>query len=224
MKAEKIQQEIMDQLLWDPRIDESNIQVTVKDKSITLSGLVPSHPQKIYAETDVKEVGDIPPITNNIEVIFSPEFKSPSDTEIKEGLEKIYEINSCLDAEKISVSINKGDVILKGVVKSYWEKEMTEKLASEIPSNFLIKNLLTVEPLEPVTDAKIEEQVTTAMERSLRVNSEKVDINVKNGIVTLSGTVSSLSAYSAAEKAAKLSKGVIDVKNNLNYVLRYDIT
>ncbi|MGV9172611.1 MAG: BON domain-containing protein [Promethearchaeia archaeon] len=223
-EADQIKKEIQDHLLWDPRIDESNIEISVTKEFIKLSGSVPSHPQKVYAEVAAKEVGDKPKIVNEIEVIFSPEFKTPNDNEIKTGLKKIFDINSCLEARKIEVTVNQGKVLLKGIVNSYWEKKMAEKLGSEIPGIKSIENQLTVKPPETLSDEEIAEEIQGALKRSLRVDSEKVDIEVKDGIVTLSGTVGSLSAYSAAEKAAKLSKSVIDVQNNLNYILRYDIT
>lgn len=214
----------MDHLLWDPRIDESNIQVKVNEDSIELSGSVPSHSQKIFAEQDTKEVGEISQIINNIAVEFSPEFKTPSDEQIERGVKKIFKINSCLDSKNIEVLVNEGKVTLKGIVNSYWEKEMATELTSDIPGIISLENHLAVQPPEPLSDEEIREDIQSAMERAVRVNSENVKIEVENGIVTLSGTVSSMSAYSAAQKAAKLSKGVIDIHNNLDYVLRYDTT
>jgi osmotically-inducible protein OsmY len=219
---EELEQKIKDQWLWDPRIEESNINVKVNEDSVIISGSVPSHPQKIYAEADAKEVGNIPTVINDIAVEFSPEFKTPSDKKIKEGLEKIFQVNSCLDASNISISVKEGIVNLKGSVKTYWEKEMVTELASEIPGIISIENKLTVKPVEPLSDKEIKKEIEAALERAIRVNKDKIKIEVKNGVVSLTGTVSSMTAYSAAQRAAKLSKGVIEVRNNLDYVLRYD--
>ncbi len=58
------------------------------------------------------------------------------------------------------------------------------------------------------------------MQNSVHIDVHKVDVKVEDGIVTLSGTVSSMNEYDAAIDIVKSTRGAIDIKNNLKWVLR----
>ena len=74
------------------------------------------------------------------------------------------------------------------------------------------------------SDGDIANLIFTTLQNSVHIDAHKVDVKVKNGIVTLSGTLSSMSEYNAVINIVKFTKGVIDIKNNLKWVLRYQTT
>jgi len=58
------------------------------------------------------------------------------------------------------------------------------------------------------------------MQNSVHIDVHKVDVKVEDGIVTLSGTISSMNEHDAAIDIVKSTRGAIDIKNNLKWVLR----
>ena len=62
------------------------------------------------------------------------------------------------------------------------------------------------------------------MQNCVYIDANKVNIKVKDGVVTLSGTLSSMSEYNAVKDIAKFTKGVINIKDELKWVLRYQTT
>lgn len=66
---EAIQEEVLDELKWDPpRVRVNEVGVIVKDGIVTLIGWVDSLTQKIAAEEAVRRVRGIKAIVNDIEV------------------------------------------------------------------------------------------------------------------------------------------------------------
>jgi osmotically-inducible protein OsmY len=60
MKSDKqLQQDVMDDLRWDPSIDASKIGVSVVNAVVLLNGAVPSFFQKQNAERIVKRVAGV---------------------------------------------------------------------------------------------------------------------------------------------------------------------
>jgi len=65
------------------------------------------------------------------------------------------------------------------------------------------------------TDRDIQQDVARELAWDTRVSPTEVGVQVKDGIVTLSGTVDSWAKVRAAEEAAHRVKGVLDVANDL---------
>jgi osmotically-inducible protein OsmY len=77
--------------------------------------------------------------------------------------------------------------------------------------------MLAVVPTENVTDERIASDVVEALERNGNVMAERVTVEVKDGLVTLTGMVHDRSAYLAAEDAARGTYGVLGVINDLEH-------
>jgi osmotically-inducible protein OsmY len=65
---ERIREEVCDCLSDDDRLDASNIEVTVKDGEVQLSGTVNSRDDKRYAETLVERLSGVKEVQNSIRV------------------------------------------------------------------------------------------------------------------------------------------------------------
>ena len=58
--------------------------------------------------------------------------------------------------------------------------------------------------------------IVSAIDRNLYVDAELVDVEVEDGIVTLSGNLPTWAAYKAAYNAAAYTSGVLDIVDNLS--------
>ncbi len=74
---------------------------------------------------------------------------------------------------------------------------------------------LTVVPTAKVSDRAIAEDVVAAIQRNTNADIKQVNVEVRNGVVTLTGVVPSLAAFDSATDAAEFTRGVINVINDL---------
>jgi len=119
-------------------------------------------------------------------------------------------------AREIDVTVANGMVTLEGTVEDTWQKWRAEDLVADLSGVILVENHLTVVPTESFVDQDIAEDIESALERNLYVVADDVTVEVENGTVTLSGTVTSWAARRAAYEAALYTTGVVDVRNLLS--------
>jgi len=222
--VKELKRNVRDRLTWDDRIDESQIEVSVNDGIATLKGCVSTYPEKVLAEIETQMVLGIKSVVNNIEVKFPGSYEIPSDKDLKEAMFCLLDANSEIDSNDVKVSINNRNVILEGTVNSYWKSEKIRKMASQISGVVSVKNKILIIPEVKISDEEITNLITTSMQNSVHVDAQKVNVKVKDDIVTISGTLSSMSEYDAVKNIVEFTKGVIDIKNNLKWVLRYQTT
>jgi osmotically-inducible protein OsmY len=72
----EIKQDVEDQLHWDPDIDESAIEVKVKDGVATLSGTVETWYER-SAATDNAHEGGARKVINSLTVLYGPAYYRP---------------------------------------------------------------------------------------------------------------------------------------------------
>lgn len=65
------------------------------------------------------------------------------------------------------------------------------------------------------SDERVKEEVSEALYRDYNVDASDIEVDVKDGVVTLSGTVDSRQAKRAAEECIENLSGVVDVHNRI---------
>lgn len=215
VNKEAIKKNIIDQLFWDARVDASAITVELSDGVVVLTGTTPTYLSKQAAEQDTKAVPGVNSVRNEIFVRFPAGVIIPSDNEIKGNVKNALTWDPNIDESDIMVSVEKGEVVLDGSVPAYWQKVHAEELAVNVNGVTFLHNHLAVVPSKHYVDELIARDIAAALNRTIDINVNNVDIQVDNGNVVLSGTVSDWTTFKAAENIAKYTDGVIDVVNNL---------
>jgi len=113
----ELQQDVMNELKWEPTIKAAEIGVAVKDGVVTLSGYVDSYVKKWAAEEAVRYLMGVVWFCNQITVKPTVE---PLD--IKAKIESAFQRNALLDSRRITVETRGGWVILSGSVRSWVER------------------------------------------------------------------------------------------------------
>jgi osmotically-inducible protein OsmY len=120
-----------------------------------------------------------------------------------------------ITSNDIAVSVKDGVVALTGFVSSYYEKDAAEKAAKRVYGVRAIANDIEVRLPSSRTDPEIAREAVQELQSHVSLPADKIKVTVKNGWVTLEGTVEWQYQKITAESAVKKLRGVIGVTNNI---------
>lgn len=118
------------------------IRVVVKNGWVTLEGVVEWQFQRTRAEAAVRRVQGIKGVVNSIEL--KPKIE-PSD--LKRKIEEAFKRSAEVDANRITVEVKGSEVVLKGTVRAWAEREEAEKAAWRAPGVTKVDDQITVNPV-----------------------------------------------------------------------------
>jgi osmotically-inducible protein OsmY len=122
-------------------ISHDKIKVIVKDGWITLEGAVEWQYQKTTAENTVRKVKGVKGVTN---VIMVKPKVEPSD--LKRKIQEAFKRNAEVDANRITVETSGSEVVLKGTVRSWIERDEAERVAWSAPGITKVDDRIVVSP------------------------------------------------------------------------------
>ena len=130
-------------LEWDALVPIEKIDVTVSKGWVTLSGEVEWQYQKHDAERAVRRLAGVRGVSNLIRV--APHVK-PMPDELKRKIEDALIRSAETDANRITVDVHGSRITLRGVVRSWAEREEAEAVAWSAPGVTSVDNQITVRP------------------------------------------------------------------------------
>jgi osmotically-inducible protein OsmY len=138
-----------------------------------------------------------------------------TDSEIERDVVEELKWNPDLDSTDIAVTVKDGVVTLAGFVKSYVDKTEAEVAAKRVAGVVAVANDIAVRL--PATDERPDPEIAREAVASLRnqlpISAERIKVVVKNGWVTLEGTVEWHYQRNIAEAAVGYLRGVKSVTN-----------
>lgn len=136
-----------------------------------------------------------------------------------------FALNKHLSPFKLDVSVEQGTAVLKGKVENEVDRELAERIALDIKGIDKVDNQLEIDPnvaAEPGTKAnmaqRFEDATLTATVKSKLLWSSvtealKIEVDSKDGVVTLKGRAQSPEAKEVAGNLATNTDGVVSVNN-----------
>jgi osmotically-inducible protein OsmY len=122
-------------------ISFEHIKVVVKSGWVTLEGQVEWQYQKSTAESAVRRIKGVKGVSNLI--LLKPQAE-PS--EIKRKIQEAFRRNAEIDANHITVEAKGSEVVLKGTVRSWMEREEAERAAWAAPGVTKVEDRIVVAP------------------------------------------------------------------------------
>jgi osmotically-inducible protein OsmY len=122
-------------------ISSQNIKIIVKNGWVTLEGEVEWQYQRQTAESVVRRIKGVKGVSNTI--LLKP---SAEPTEVKRKIQEALRRSAEVDANRIEVEARGSEVILKGTVRSWIEREEAERAAWAAPGVTKVEDRIVVSP------------------------------------------------------------------------------
>jgi osmotically-inducible protein OsmY len=138
---DEIARRAVDILEWRVGVPAERIAVKVEKGIVTLSGEVDWQFQKAEAQAAIHDLSGVAEIVNLIRVA------APAEAErVKEQIEKALERSAEVEASHISVQTHEGKVVLRGRVRSLYERDVAERAAWSAPGVSAVDDRIQIEP------------------------------------------------------------------------------
>lgn len=208
----QLQQDVMAELQWEPRVDHANIGVAAKDGVITLSGFVANYASKLAAEKAARRVKGVRGLAEEIDVRFPSDAKT-ADPEIAARIADMFDWSVSIPKNKIEIKVEDGWVMLTGAVNYHYNREAARDLASRISGVKGVTNLIEVKRAPSPFDVR--QQIMDALKRSADLDASTITVSAEGDTVKLSGKVHSGYERRIAERAAWAAPGVNRIVDNI---------
>jgi osmotically-inducible protein OsmY len=209
----QIQQDVLRELRWDSRVDDTEVGVEVDKGIVTLTGTVDSYAKRLAAREAAHRVVGVLDVAEDIEV-KSPGSLERNDTEIARAARVALEWDAFVPDQKIRSTVTDGFVTLEGEVSSLREKEDAEAAIRNLTGVQGVRNRLFVAAVK-ADPVKLRESIEEALERQAEREAEHIRVRVEDGTLVLEGKVRTWPEKQAILGAVSHAPGVRDVKDKL---------
>jgi len=140
-----------------------------------------------------------------------------SDSQLQSDVLAELKWRPSIDAAHIGVAADDGVITLTGQVTNYTEKTAAENAAKAVYGVKAVADEIEVEMPGPNkrTDQEIAASALSALKWDVEVPGDKIKVVVRNGWVTLDGTVDWQFQKDAAARCVRYLRGVVGVSNDI---------
>ncbi len=209
----QIHRDVLDELRWDPRVDEEEVGVQVASGIVTLTGTVTSWAKRVAAQEAAHRVLGVLDVANDIEV-KGPAELARTDTAIAQAVRHALEWDVFVPEDRITSTVTDGWVTLEGTVDRWSQRVDAERAIRNLSGVKIVVNRIAVKPVRPVTE-NVKRAIEQALERRAEREARRIRVDVSDGTVTLTGAVHSWAERKSVVAAARFTPGVGTVEDRL---------
>lgn len=208
----QIRRDVIDEIERDWRFEPAELGVEVDGGVVTLDGTVSSY-EKLLAAADIAAaIAGVKGVANKLTV--GHRGAASDDTQLASSIRGALLADPVVPHERIELIVRDGVATLGGKVDYAYQRRAAADSARRIYGVKAVHdNILVERPRQ--TDADMRREIESAMVRRIPAAARRIHIEVKDGVVTLKGSVQFFSERLAAEKAAWMTESVRNVINDL---------
>jgi osmotically-inducible protein OsmY len=208
----EIKQQVQRELLWDSRLWSTEINVTVRQGVVVLTGTVPTYAKKLAAQEAAHRIYGVLDVANDVEVRANG--RARTDTAIAKAVRHALEWDTLVPEDRIRSTVSGGWVTLEGDVNVWREREDAENAMLNLSGVIGVVNKIQVKPPR-VEPEELLAQIEDALERRADREAERLRVEVKDGEVDLWGRVHSWQEKRAVIGSISHAPGVRQVQDHL---------
>jgi len=213
MKTDKqIQQDVIEELSWEPSVNATHIGVEVSGGVVTLAGHVGSYAEKIGAAAAAQRVSGVKSIAVEMHVNL-PDANKRTDADIARSTQNVLEWTTYLLPDSIKAKVENGWVTLSGQVEWEYQRSAAVSAVSLLMGVKGVTDLIVLQPV--VSSALVKTEIEAALRRRARDDARGISVEVRGSDVTLTGVVASWSERELAKDSALGTPGVHKVVDNM---------
>jgi osmotically-inducible protein OsmY len=209
----QLQQDVLQELKWEPSVDASQIGVSAKDGIICLTGSVRSWTEKSNAVQAAERVAGVTAVTDELKVDI-PALHVRNDEDIAEAAVNAMNWNIMVPKDAIKIKVADGWITLNGEVSYKYQQDAAGDSVRNLTGVKGVFNLITLK--KPAVSAYVvQADIEAALRRAAEIDADKITVKIDGSKVTLRGNVSSWAERNEAERAAWSAPGVTWVYDDL---------
>lgn len=207
-----LKQSVIEELAWDPTVNETQVGVEVRGGVVTLTGHLDSYAEKLAAERAVLRVAGVKGLAVELDVRVPGDLRR-TDADIASAASVALSWDSTVPTDDIKVTVEGGILHLSGEVAREFQREAAEKAVRNLQGIKQVINDITIKPAIMPRDVKT--KIEAALQRQAHIDSLGISVDVMDDKITLTGPVSSWAERKAVLNAAWAAPGVSRVYDKM---------
>lgn len=214
---DRLRTEVLAAVVDDPAVDPFQFHYIVEDGKVSIVGKGSDRQKRRVTQT-VSRVRGVRGVESPVAL---PEGDEPSwaapvtDEEIERAIQEGVDRNSRADFSHLEIYVQDGSVVLSGTVPNLRTRDAIEKSARETQGVKQLKDLVVVKPKYIRDDDRLLRDVKTALSFEPLLHSDQLSVSAHQGVISLSGKVSSPWKRAKAEEIGGEVFGVVAIENHL---------
>ncbi len=206
-----LEEDVREELEWDPMVDDGRIIVKANDGQITLSGAVPSYYESDLAVDDAFSIGGVTLVNNQLMVGIVGE--AVADADIASACAAALDKDKLVPHGSVDASAADGWVTLTGEVRHHFQRRAAMHAVRRVDGVLGVTDniVLTSQPIP----SDVADRINRAFQRNAIIDDSLINVTNVDHTIYLDGTVSSWYAMDEAVDTAWEAPGVRDVVNRL---------
>ncbi|MGZ8376081.1 MAG: BON domain-containing protein [Gemmatirosa sp.] len=208
----ELQQDVTNELRWDPSVLDEEIAVGARDGVVTLGGTVDSFAAKWAAVRAAERVTGVRAVADDVEVKL-PGGSQRSDTELAHRVVSALQWDVIVPDDRIKARVEHGWVTLEGEVDWEFQRRTARRAIQNLTGVRGVTNLVALRKQASPLD--VSQRIKDALRRQAELDATAIHVDAKDGTVTLRGSVHSWAELRKVEQAAWSAPGVTRVEDQL---------
>jgi osmotically-inducible protein OsmY len=219
MKSDQtIQEEVLEELRQDERVDATDVGVSVRGAVVTLSGEVADHRVRAAAVELAHRVAGVLDVVDHLEVRLPPNLLEPglrrSDVDLARAVRREVTLAVGAQHDRIRATVARGHVALEGDADAAHLRDRIGRAVAAVPGVTHVEN--RVRALGPPERAEaVRAAIAYALEDAAETLAERIQVSVADDRATVRGTVRTAVERRAAIRAAGETPGINAVVDDL---------